>query len=49
MSWSDNVKDWTNQPTAQTLRAAEDRQQWRAMAEEASILLPQRAPTALTG
>ena len=48
-SWSDNVKDWTNQPTAQMLHAAEDHQQWRAMAEEASILPPQQAPSALTG
>ena len=48
-SWSDNVKDWTNQPTARTLRAAEDRHQWRAMAEEASILPPQRAPAVLMG
>ncbi len=48
-SWSDNIRDWTNQPTARLLRMTEDRGLWRTVAVEASIMSPQRASATLTG
>ena len=39
-SWSDNVKHWMDQPTAQTLRATENRHRWRVLTAETAIMPP---------